>query len=108
MWVWKAVESARLIGRSQGRQALAATLAACTQGPIGGLKIALAWAALELRGTILSGAMQRALAYWKPRDTSCGVLCCKPSGGATWAKREQGRSSKAYSKVPMWMSAAEF
>ena len=53
VWVWKAVESARLIGRSQGRQALAATLAARTQGPIGGLKIALAWAALELRGTIL-------------------------------------------------------
>ena len=53
VWVWKAVESARLIGRSLGRQALAATLAARTQGPIGGLKIALAWAALELRGTSL-------------------------------------------------------
>ena len=55
VWVWKAVEAARLIGRSLGRQALAAILAARTQGPIGGLKVALAWAALELRGTILWG-----------------------------------------------------
>ena len=53
VWVWKAVESARLIGRSLGRQALAAIVAARTQGPIGGLKAALAWASMEMRGTIL-------------------------------------------------------
>ena len=41
VWVWKAVEAARLIGRSLGRPALAAILASRTQGPIGGLKIAL-------------------------------------------------------------------
>ena len=53
VWVWKAVESARLIGRSLGRQAFAATWAARTQGPIGGLKVALSWAEMELRGTFL-------------------------------------------------------
>jgi hypothetical protein len=53
VWVWKAVESARLIGGSLGRQAFAATWAARTQGPIGGLKGALGWAEMELRGTIL-------------------------------------------------------
>ena len=55
VWVWKAVEAARLIGRSLGRPALAAILASRTQGPIGGFKIALIWAALELRGTNLWG-----------------------------------------------------
>ena len=54
VWLCKAVEAARLIGRVLGRQALETMYLARTEGPIAGLKKALGWMALELRGTRLS------------------------------------------------------
>ena len=53
VWLCKAVEAARLIGRVLGRQALETMYLARTEGPIAGLKKVLGWAGLELRGTRL-------------------------------------------------------
>ena len=55
VWVWKAVEAARLLASSVGRAAFNATLASHTEGPIAAVKATLAWAELDLKDMMLCG-----------------------------------------------------
>jgi hypothetical protein len=53
VWVWKAMEAARLLASSVGRTAFTDTLAIHTEGPIAAVKAALAWAGLEIHDMML-------------------------------------------------------
>ena len=75
VWVWKAVEVARLLGNSLGRAAFAATLAARTEGPVAGAKVALAWAGLELRHDPLEPVCRRRDLCFRLNEAQAAVLC---------------------------------